>query len=61
MKLGPGVSTVFLPSDFLMAMDFAINNAYFIVFYETETFTALAIKIDSKRTDKYVKILLTYF
>ena len=61
MKLGPRVSTVFLPSDLLMAVDSAINNAYFIVFYKTESFTALAIKNDSKRTDKYVKILLTYF
>ena len=44
-----------------MALDSAINNTYFIVFYKTESFTALAIKTDSKRTDKYVKILLTYF
>ena len=45
-----------------MAVDSAINNAYFIVFYKTESFAALAIKTDSKRTDdKYVKILLTYF
>ena len=43
-----------------MAVDSAINNVYFIVFYKTESFTALAIKPDSKRTDKYVKILLTY-
>ena len=37
-----------------MAVDSAINNAYFIVFCKTESFTALAIKTDSKRTDKYV-------
>ena len=61
MKLGSGVSTVFLPKDLLMAIDSAINNAYFILFYKTESFTALAIKNDSKRTDKYVKILLSNF
>ena len=27
-----------------MAVDSAINNAYLIVFYKTESFTALAIK-----------------
>ena len=60
VKLGPGVSTVFLPYDLLMAVDSAINNGYFIVFYKTESFTAFAIKTDSKMTDKYVKIILTY-
>ena len=44
-----------------MAIDSAINNAYFIVFYKTESFNVLAIKTDSKQTDRYVKILLTYF
>ena len=44
-----------------MAVDSAINNAYFIVFYKTEYFTAAAIKNDSKMTDKYVKILLIYY
>ena len=44
VKLGAGVSTVFLPQDLLMAVDSAKNNAYFIVFYKTESFTALAIK-----------------
>ena len=38
-----------------MAVDSAINNAYSIVFYKTESFTALEIKNDSKRADKYVK------
>ena len=47
-----------------MAIDSAINNAYFIVFYKNESFTALAIKIDSKSIDsmyKYVKISFSYF
>ena len=44
-----------------MAVDSAINNAYFIVFYKTESFTALAVKYDSKQTAKYVKILLFTF
>ena len=62
MKLGSGVSAVFLPKDLLMAIDSAINNAYFILVYKTESFTALAIKkTDSKKTDKYVKILLSNF
>ena len=61
MKLDPGVLTFFLPYDLLMAIDSAINNVYFIKFYKTESFTALAIKTDSKRTDKFVKILYTYF
>ena len=48
MKLSPVVSTVFLPLDLLMAVDSAINNAYLIVFYKTESFTALAIKMTQK-------------
>ena len=45
-----------------MAVDSAINNDYFIVFYKTESFTALAIKkTDSKRADENVKILFSFF
>ena len=51
MELGSGVSTVFLPLDLLMTVGSAMNYAYFIVFYKTESFTAMAIKTDSKRTD----------
>ena len=39
-----GLRPFIFPSDLLMAVDSAINNAYFIVFYKTDSFTALAIK-----------------
>ena len=38
----------------------AINNIYFIIFNKTYIFTALSIKPDLERTDKYVKIISIY-
>ena len=44
----------------LRLADSAINNTYFIVFNKTYIFTALSIKPDSEKTDKYVKIISVY-